>query len=355
MTIYLFDIDGTLTPARQPMSKDFAAFFVDFCRKEPVYLCTGSDWDKVREQVPERILKLVKGMFTCSANEYWYWEEGKDDGPNRPGFSEFTKMHSFTAQFDPPPELIADLNLFLESSDCPVKTSNHVEERTGMINFSVVGRGCTQEQREEYAAWDREHGEREKICSVLRKKYEQLSFNVGGQISIDISPIGNDKSRAVKFFREWYEDARIHFFGDKLQPGGNDYPVLKELTEKDSYDQVKSYEDTWELLKKESPAKKVETDAEELKPKPSSKLAPRGIETFTICRQSDESGISGTGVVIEGVEYATGQVVLHWLTPFPKGSIAIFESLTDFKRVHVNPHPTNKTIITWSDGRQEEF
>ena len=59
--------------------------------------------------------------------------------------------------------------------------------------------------------------------------------------------------------------------------------------------------------------------------------------------------------VIEGVQYATGQVVLHWLTPAPRGSIAIFESLEDFKRVHVNPHPTNKTIITWSDGRQEEF
>jgi len=105
----------------------------------------------------------------------------------------------------------------------------------------------------------------------------------------------------------------------------------------------------------EDPVKKVETNAEALKPKPSVKLAPRGIETFTICRQSDESGISGTGVVIEGVEYATGQVVLHWLSPFPKGSIAIFESIEDFKRVHVNPHPSNKTIITWSDGRQDEF
>ena len=98
---------------------------------------------------------------------------------------------------------------------------------------------------------------------------------------------------------------------------------------------------------------KVVTDAEELKPKPPTKFAPRGIETFTVCRQNDESGVSGTGVIIEGVQYATGQVVLHWLTPVPRGSIAIFESLNDFKKV--NPHPDNKTIITWSDGRQEEF
>ena len=108
-------------------------------------------------------------------------------------------------------------------------------------------------------------------------------------------------------------------------------------------------------MEEETEEEKVQTDTEELIPKPSAKLAPRGIETFTVCRQQDESGISGTGVVIEGVEYATGQVVLHWLSPAPRGSIAIFESLEDFKRVHVNPHPTNKTIITWSDGRQEEF
>ena len=46
---------------------------------------------------------------------------------------------------------------------------------------------------------------------------------------------------------------------------------------------------------------RVATDAEVLKPKPPTKLAPRGIETFTVCRQTDESGVSGTGVVIEGV------------------------------------------------------
>jgi len=342
---YLFDIDGTLTPARQLMTDDFAEFFEDFCKENIVYLCTGSDWEKVIEQVPEAILKLCSGIFTCSGNAFWH-------GGSSLGEEEL----KYRAEFTPPRSLLDDLDLFLESSDCPVKTSNHVEARTGMINFSTVGRDCTDEQRKEYTDWDCEVGEREKICSVLRKKYEDLSFNIGGQISIDISPIGLDKSRTIQYVRDWHEDATgIYFFGDKLQPGGNDYPVLKELNEKDAYENVKDYKQTWELLKAEIPKKKLKTDASVLMPKPSSKLAPRGIETFTICRQSDETGISGTGVVIEGVEYATGQVVLHWLTPFPKGSISIFESIEDFKRVHVNPHPTNKTIITWSDGRQEEL
>ena len=39
-------------------------------------------------------------------------------------------------------------------------------------------------------------------------------------------------------------------------------------------------------------------EAEELKPKPPPKLAPQGIRTFTVCRPSDETGVSAEGVVI---------------------------------------------------------
>ena len=344
MKIFLFDIDGTLTSPRQPMDEEFAKFFLAFCQTETVYLSTGSDWGKVLEQVPEDILRSCAGVFTCSGNAYWILDSE----------DQFIEDLSYKSDFKPSEALLNDLGLFLESSDCPAKTGDHIEHRTGMINFSTVGRACTQEQREEYAAWDKENKEREKIVSVLRKRYTDLSFNIGGQISIDISPTGNDKSRSIPYLREWHPDCSIHFFGDKMQPGGNDYPVLKELNDNDTFEDVDGFEHTQKLLVGEPP-EAPETNAEVLKPKPSAKLAPRGIETFTICRQADESGVSGTGVVIEGVEYATGQVVLHWLTPFPKGSIAIFESLEDLKRVHVNPHPTNKTIITWSDGRQEEF
>ena len=47
---------------------------------------------------------------------------------------------------------------------------------------------------------------------------------------------------------------------------------------------------------------------EDLIPKPPSKLAPRGIRTFTVCRQLDETGVSGEGVVIEGVVLASGHI-----------------------------------------------
>lgn len=96
-------------------------------------------------------------------------------------------------------------------------------------------------------------------------------------------------------------------------------------------------------------------DNAELLPAPPPRLAPRGIRTFTVFRQEDESGVSGEGVVIEGAELATGQCIVHWLYPPPRGGIAIFDSMSDFIKVHIGPHPANKTIITYQDGQQQAF
>ena len=96
-------------------------------------------------------------------------------------------------------------------------------------------------------------------------------------------------------------------------------------------------------------------EAEDLKPKPPPKRAPRGIRSFTVCRQHDQTGVSGEGVIIEGVVLASGHCIIHWLFPPPRGGIAIFDSLEDFLKVHVKPHPQNKTIITFEDGEQREY
>ena len=97
------------------------------------------------------------------------------------------------------------------------------------------------------------------------------------------------------------------------------------------------------------------TEAEDLKPKKPSNRAPEGIRTFTACRQHDETGISGEGIVIEGATFATGHTVIHWLTPAPRGSIAFFDAFDDFIKIHVTSHPTNNTIITFEDGEQRLY
>ena len=52
---------------------------------------------------------------------------------------------------------------------------------------------------------------------------------IGGQISVDIYPMGCDKSQAILYIRERNDSCPITFYGDKLVPGGNDMPVFPVL------------------------------------------------------------------------------------------------------------------------------
>lgn len=66
-------------------------------------------------------------------------------------------------------------------------------------------------------------------------------------------------------------------------------------------------------------------------------------------RGADESGVSGTGKVLEGVQFSDGIVVVRWLTPNQASSTAIYESFESFNSIHIESHPTNKTRVIWHD------
>jgi hypothetical protein len=94
---------------------------------------------------------------------------------------------------------------------------------------------------------------------------------------------------------------------------------------------------------------------EGLLPRPLPRRAPQGMRTFTVARVHDQTGVSGTGIVAEGVEFACGKAVVHWLTPWPLGDVQVKDSLDIFLQIHVLPHPENITVITFSDGRQDIY
>ena len=53
---------------------------------------------------------------------------------------------------------------------------------------------------------------------------------------------------------------------------------------------------------------------------------------FVLLRHKDESGVSGTGIVAEGVQFGNGKCALSWLTDV--SSVAVYESLKDVLRIH---------------------
>lgn len=73
------------------------------------------------------------------------------------------------------------------------------------------------------------------------------------------------------------------------------------------------------------------------------------MRTFTVERGHDESGISGTGVVMEGVEFSDGRVVIRWNTD--PCSVVHWASFQDFKTICIEGHPSNDTVVRWSDGK----
>lgn len=76
-------------------------------------------------------------------------------------------------------------------------------------------------------------------------------------------------------------------------------------------------------------------------------------QVFTLVRHSDETGISGTGRVLDGVVFHTGQVVVCWrsdLRPDKPGhsSMVIYASWEAFRAIHIDPHPTEQTEVLFT-------
>lgn len=65
---------------------------------------------------------------------------------------------------------------------------------------------------------------------------------------------------------------------------------------------------------------------------------------FTLVRHADVSGVSGTGVVAEGVEFAHGWVALCWVSRLT--SMTFFWSVADVERIHGHE---GMTEIVWLD------
>lgn len=69
-----------------------------------------------------------------------------------------------------------------------------------------------------------------------------------------------------------------------------------------------------------------------------------GIRIFHLHRIEDASGVSGTGIVAEGVIFSNTKVVLSWLTIHK--SMTTFDSLAEMEAIHGHE---GKTKIVWDD------
>ena len=230
MKKFIFDVDGTLTDSRQQIDLSFEVYMIKFCCKNDVYLVTGSDREKTIDQLGLDICYRAKRVYNCSGSDVYVKDK-----------------NIYTSEWKPYGSLINFLSDELDYSTFPYKTGNHIEHRPGGINFSILGRGNdSMKHRDEYVKWDINTGERVLIADRTKNEFPDLNIQIGGQTGIDISD--SDKSQIL---RDFNPEDEIHFYGDMMEEGQNDYPLAKALKEMGGYPHhVKNWEDTRTLISK---------------------------------------------------------------------------------------------------------
>ena len=238
--IYIFDVDGTLTPSRGRMNTEFALFFEDFVNTFECYLITGSDRKKTLEQIPKPIYDMCIKVYQCSGNHVFQGDR---------------ELHKNDWTL-PDPHHKWLLNE-LHNSAFYSKTGGHFDQRVGLLNFSVLGRKGGIEGRAMYKQWDEHKKEREGIAKRFNERwYKQewwdisadlVTATVAGDTGIDITPHGFGKEQIVKNF----DAPQVIYFGDKTEEGGNDFEIARKLSDKGGrVVQVNSWEDTYRCLQK---------------------------------------------------------------------------------------------------------
>ena len=217
-----FDLDGTLAESKQPLQEPMGEALADLLGVANVAVISGGDWPQFQKQVasrlPERADLTKLWLMPTTGTKLYRYEDGE--------------WHAIYAElFDD-----AEKKKILESFDAaleatgfkPEKTwGERIEDRGSQITFSALGQEAPLEAKEK---WDPDFAKRKVIQADLRKRLPELSINMGGATSIDITQKGVDKAYGLKKLRDASGIAldKMMFIGDAIFPGGNDYPA-KEL------------------------------------------------------------------------------------------------------------------------------
>lgn len=227
---YLFDVDGTLTPSRQVINPVFADFFLAFCKNNSVSTVSGSNYEKTVEQLGEEICSALHYIFSCSGNNVR---------------NNLTKLVE-TKPLLHIPGLENRLIELLKLSTFTLRTGKHIEYRPGGINFSIVGRNASIEERSLYVAYDTAIKERQMLADLLNREFPNLEVSIGGETGLDIVALGCNKSQVTQYF----DNTELLFFGDAMYKSGNDYSLAKAIKDNNlgQVYPVNSWEDTYKIL-----------------------------------------------------------------------------------------------------------
>ncbi|EDM15684.1 phosphomannomutase 1, isoform CRA_b [Rattus norvegicus] len=168
----LFDVDGTLTPARQKIDPEVSAFLQKLRSRVQIGVVGGSDYSKIAEQLGDGDEVIEKFDYVFAENGTVQYKHGR-------------LLSKQTIQNHLGEELLQDLINFCLSYMAllrlPKKRGTFIEFRNGMLNISPIGRSCTLEERIEFSELDKKEKIREKFVAALKTEFagKGLRFSRG--------------------------------------------------------------------------------------------------------------------------------------------------------------------------------
>lgn len=217
-----FDLDDTLAPSKGRIDARIADLLLALLQRVEVAIISGGNEDQFRTQVISQLtdaaasdLSRLHLLPTCGTRYL------RHDG------SDFTAVYAHdladaekTAALTALREEAQRLGLW-ESEPW----GEILEDRGSQITFSALGQRAPREAKH---VWDPDGAKRGLLRDAVAARLPGLEVRSGGSTSIDITRAGIDKAFGMRELAEHtgipLED--MLFYGDRLDEGGNDYPVL---------------------------------------------------------------------------------------------------------------------------------
>ena len=216
-----FDLDDTLAPSKSAIPPRIAALLLALAERVDVAIISGGNEEQFRTQVIDRlgeaddsVLDRIHLLPTCGTRYL------RHDGS---GFSlVYARDLSATqkrAALDALEEEARRLGLWESEPWGPI-----LEDRGSQITFSALGQRAPHDAKK---AWDPDGSRRAALRDAVAPRVPALEVRSGGSTSIDITRAGIDKAYGMTELAErtGIPFAEMLFYGDRLDEGGNDYPV----------------------------------------------------------------------------------------------------------------------------------
>lgn len=214
-TIFLFDVNGTLTHNNKSITPEIQQMLSDIKNKVYIGFVSGSDMQK---QLGNNVLNTFDYSFPENGLCFYKGDllVEQKNMIDQVGEEVYQKLINFT---------LAELSKIT----LPFKRGNFIEYRNSLINISPCGRNCNDDERRRFYEYDSVTKVRESMIETLKENFDRhdLHFSIGGKISIDCFPKKWDKRWCIKHLND-EAIFDIYFFGDMTHLGGNDFEIFED-------------------------------------------------------------------------------------------------------------------------------